>query len=298
MARILVTGIAGFTGHYVAAELAARGHTVIGMVRHADDGPVPDTERTLVGDLGDIETLKKLIAEAQADRVIHLAAISFVAHGNINSIYETNLMGTLNLLQALSDANSPCERILLASSANVYGDQGGQLSETTVPLPTNHYGISKLAMEHAARIMSDRLPIIVTRPFNYTGVGQDAKFIIPKIIDHARRGVTQIELGNIDVARDFSDVRTIARCYAELIDCPSAVGQVFNVCSGQSMPLRAVIGIIEDLAGMRFDISVNPAFLRDGEIMNLYGCRDRLDGVIGPVASPTLRETLEWMLKA
>lgn len=296
MARVLITGIGGFTGRYVTQALIARGHQVIGMARHADEPAVPEAEVTLFGDLGDPAALRDLIDEARPDRVVHLAAISFVAHGDANEIYQANLLGTLNLLQVLAAGKWGRERILLASSANIYGDQGGRLSETTPPLPANHYGVSKLAMEHVARIMSGQLPIIVARPFNYTGVGQAPGFIIPKLIDHARRGVTAIELGNIDVARDFSDVRTVAECYARLLDCPEAAGQTFNVCRGESQPLRKVIGMIEELVGRRFAISTNPAFVREGEIMDLYGCRDRLDAAIGPIAMPDLRETLQWML--
>lgn len=296
MARVLITGVGGFTGRYVARALIARGHQVIGMARHADEPAVPEAEVTLYGDLGDPAGLRSLIDQARPDRVIHLAAISFVAHGDAKEIYQANLLGTLNLLQALAGGQWGRERILLASSANVYGDQGGRLNETTSPLPTNHYGVSKLATEHLARIMGNQLPIIVARPFNYTGVGQAPSFIIPKLIDHARRGATAIELGNIDVARDFSDVRSVAECYARLLDCPEAAGQTFNVCRGQSVPLRQVIAMIEELAGRRFEINTNPAFLREGEIMDLYGCRDRLDAAIGPVARPDLRETLQWML--
>ena len=297
MARVLITGITGFTGHYVAQALYARGHEVIGMVRHGDQAVVTEGISNIFGELADPSSLRKLINEARPDRVIHLAAISFVAHGDANAVYQANLIGTLNLLQILAEGPWGREGVLLASSANVYGAQGGELSELSVPMPANHYGVSKLAMEHVARIMGNVLPIIVARPFNYTGVGQSSKFIIPKLIDHAQRGATEIELGNIDVARDFSDVRTVAECYARLLDCPAAVGQTFNICSGDSLSLREVIALIEEQAGLRFNVCTNPALLRDGEIMDLYGCRARLDAAIGPIAMPDFRETLRWMLE-
>lgn len=298
MARVLITGISGFTGRYVAQALAERGQEVMGMVRSLDEESVPGASNLVEGDLGDPESLERVIDETRPDRVVHLAAISFVAHCDSNALYRTNLLGTVNLLQALAKTNCGRSGILIASSANVYGDQGGQLNEDTTPLPANHYGIAKFATEHVARIMGTRLPLIVVRPFNYTGVGQSTNFIIPKIIDHARRGVPDIELGNIGVARDFSDVRMVAQCYARLLDCPSAIGQTFNVCRGTSTPLRKVIAMIEGLAGMRFVIRTNPAFVREAEIMDLYGCRDRLTATIGPVNMPDLRDTLAWMLRA
>lgn len=297
MARVLVTGIGGFTGRYVAQALVASGHEVIGMARHSGEPAVTEASTTYYGELGDLAGLKQLVAAARPDRVVHLAAIAFVAHGDANAIYQANLIGTLNLLQALADSGLHLERILLASSANVYGDRSGQLDEDTPPLPANHYGVSKLAMEHVARMFSGQLPIIIARPFNYTGVGQDPNFIIPKLIDHARRGVTEIELGNIDVARDFSDVRFVAECYARLLDCSAAAGQTFNVCRGQSQPLREVIAMVEELAGRRFQIRTNPAFVRQNEIMDLYGSRGRLDAAIGAVEMPDLKATLRWMLE-
>ena len=296
MARVLITGIGGFTGRYVTQALMMRGHHVIGMTRSSDEPAVPEAEAMLFGDLADVESLNQVIAEARPEWVIHLAAISFVAHGDTNTIYQTNLSGTLNLLQALENSDDGCERILLASSANVYGDQGGRLTETTVPMPANHYGISKLATEHVARIMAKRLPIIVTRPFNYTGVGQAPNFIIPKIIDHVRRGATEIELGNIDVARDFSDVRTVAECYARLLESPSAVGQTYNICRGHSLPVREIISMVQELSGSRFDVRTNPAFVREGEIMDLYGSNERLIREIGSITMPDMRDTLHWML--
>lgn len=298
MARVLITGITGFTGHYVAQALHARGHEVVGMVRHGDQVVVTEGVSNIFGELSDLCSLRKLMDQAKPDRVIHLAAISFVAHGDANAVYQANLIGTLNLLQILAEGPWGREGILLASSANVYGAQGGELSEASLPMPANHYGVSKLAMEHVARIMGNVLPIIVARPFNYTGVGQSSKFIIPKLIDHARRGATEIDLGNIDVARDFSDVRIVAECYARLLDCPAAVGQTYNICSGYSLSLREVIALIEERAGMRFNVCTNAALLREGEIMDLYGSSARLDAAIGPIIRPDFRDTLRWMLES
>ncbi len=297
MARVLVTGVAGFTGRYVASALVERGHEVIGMVHDAGEKALPVPVELHACDLTDIAGLENLVRETRPDRVVHLAAISFVSHSDVNEIYQANLIGTLNLLQTLARSEHPVEHVLLASSANIYGNrQDGQLSEDVQPLPSNHYGVSKLAMEHLARVMGGQVPITVTRPFNYTGVGQSPNFIIPKVVDHARRKASKIELGNIDVARDFSDVRMVADSYVRLLETPAAIGQTFNVCSGRSYALRDVIGMVEDIAGMRFEISVNPAFVRSDDIMELYGSRARLEAVVGDLPVIDLRETLAWML--
>ncbi|RVT94946.1 NAD-dependent epimerase/dehydratase family protein [Sphingomonas crocodyli] len=299
MAKVLVTGVGGFTGRYVAQALVARGHDVIGMARSADEPQVPEVSKTYLAELSDKAMLTEMIAQAKPDRVIHLAAISFVSHGDTKEMYDANLIGTANLLQACVDAKCTLSNILLASSANIYGNgRSGQLDEDIAPLPANHYGISKLATEHLGRIYLDRLPITIVRPFNYTGVGQAVNFVVPKIIDHARRGQSKIELGSLDVARDFSDVRAVADSYIRLIERPEAVGQTFNVCSAQAYKLRDVIRMVEAISGIAFDISVNPAFVREGEIKTLFGSRNKLEAVIGPLQMPPFDETLSWMFHA
>ena len=121
------------------------------------------------------------------DVVVHLAALAFVAEDNPEDFYRVNVLGTVNLLEALADDLHPV-RILIASSANVYGNtSGGAKRRLSCPAPVNHYAASKLAMEHMVRTWFDRLPIVMTRPFNYTGPGQDERFVVPKIVAHYKR---------------------------------------------------------------------------------------------------------------
>lgn len=299
MARILITGIGGFTGPYMARALAERGHEVVGSVRNEADAAAVSEWPTVVADLGNPAQLREAIGLVRPDRVVHLAGISFVATADTRLIYEVNLVGTVNLLEALAAAEVPVNRVLLASSGNVYGlARTGELREDMAPVPANHYGVSKLAAEQAAHVMGNQLPIIIARPFNYFGIGQDRNFVIPKLIDHARKRQHRISLGNIEVARDFSDVRLIADCYARLLDCEAAVGGVFNVCSGRSHSLRHVITLIEELAGIQFEIEVDPALVRQNEIAELFGSRAHLESVIGPVDPPPLRDSLRWMLES
>ena len=288
--RALVTGLRGFTGHFVAAELADAGFEVQGLALCDAGGP-----RDV--DLLDADGVRRVVEAVRPDVVLHLAAIAFVAHGDVEAIYRTNIVGTRNLLEALARLPTPPRKVVLASSANIYGNSdAGLLTETQPPAPANDYAVSKLAMEHAARLWLDRLPIVLARPFNYTGVGQPLQFVVPKIVDHFRRGARSIELGNIEVARDFSDVRDVARSYRALLDAPA--GTTVNLCSGRATALRDVIAALEALAGYRIDIRVNPAFVRSSDVVTLAGDPARLRELTGRGHDIPLDDTLEWMFTA
>ncbi|EQB00634.1 GDP-6-deoxy-D-lyxo-4-hexulose reductase [Sphingobium quisquiliarum P25] len=296
MSKILVTGADGFTGRHLTALLAERGHEVIGISHSAITVPVEGLAAAHICDLTDAQALRDILAMVRPDRVVHLAAIAFVSHGVVEDIYRTNIVGTRNLLEAVSAAGG-VEAVLLASSANIYGNRvSGAIDENVAPEPINDYAVSKLAMEFVARLYQDRLPIIIARPFNYTGVGQATNFVIPKIVDHVRRKAATIELGNLDVARDFSDVRDVVLAYSALLDEPEAIGQIFNICSGEAHSLRDMISMIKDISGHDFEVKVNPAFVRENEVKMLWGDRTKIERMTGQRPAYTLHDTLAWML--
>jgi nucleoside-diphosphate-sugar epimerase len=214
-------------------------------------------------------------------------------------MYLTNVVGTRQLLEALSQLPQVPKSVVLASSANVYGNgREGVLDETVPPTPANDYGVSKLAAEQVALLYSCKLPLIVVRPFNYTGRGQSADFLVPKIIAHAKHRAPLIELGNTDVARDFSDVRCVAEIYARLLDASRAIGGTFNICSGHPVSLQQVIDLVCQLSGHRLQVRVNPALVRAEEVRKLWGSAAKLTSLIGPLPTKPLEETLRWMLEA
>lgn len=299
--RVLVTGLGGFTGRYVQAALQQRGWQVWGLGAQpapADLGIA--SQHYLQVDLADSAALAHAVAQANPHAVIHLAAIAFVGHGDADAFYRVNILGTRHLLAALAAQPRPPARVLLASSANIYGNQTeGMLDEATAPQPANDYAVSKLAMEHMARLWAAQLPLTIVRPFNYTGVGQSTDFLLPKIVSHFRRRASTIELGNLDVWRDFSDVRAVADAYCRLLEAPAAIGVTVNVCSGRSYNLREVLAMAERITGHTLQVQVNPAFVRANEVKNLLGDPARLRSLIGADwASPPLPDTLRWMLEA
>lgn len=297
MTKVLITGVTGFTGRYIAPLLAEAGYEVHGTL-HGDPGAaVVGVARLHSVDLRDSGAVAQLVAAIQPAKVVHLAAIAFVAHSDIAEMYGANVLGTRNLLDALATAGS-ADAVLLASSANVYGNaREGVLDESVPPAPANDYGVTKAASELVAALYRKQLPLIVVRPFNYTGRGQSDQFVIPKIVSHARRGASEIELGNLDVARDFSDVRGVANAYARLLETPAAIGGTFNICSGRGISLREVIDLVMQISGRGFEVRVNPDFVRPNEVKTLVGSPARVERAIGPLAMPPLEETLRWMLE-
>lgn len=295
MPTTIITGAAGFTARYITAILRDLGHQVIGMVQRGQSA-CTNCNGSFVADLLDQNGLAAAFEEFQPDHVVHLAAIAQVNHADVAMMYATNIVGTRNLLDGLRSLTKTPQSILLASSANIYGNIGGIIDEDMIPIPSNDYGVTKLAMESVASIYGDSLPLIISRPFNYTGVGQSEAFLIPKIIAAARRRQRQIMLGNLDVARDFSDVRCVADHYVRLLLEPSAVGETVNVCSGKTTTLRDLIVLVEKLSDNRFEIIFDPKLSRTGEVKCLQGNADKLARLIGPLKSIPLDDTLDWML--
>lgn len=280
--RILVTGLNGFTGPYVRRALEEHGHLVVGLTADITNPPAVEQE----------------VRALRPEAVVHLAAISFVGHGDANAFYQVNLIGTRNLLDALAQHANDLRCVLLASSANIYGNTtDGVVDESAPPSPMNDYAASKLSMEYMARLWMDKLPIVITRPFNYTGVGHDTRFVIPKLVAHFARRAESIDLGNLDVEREFNDVRTVCEAYLRLLQLGRS-GQTYNICSGQPISLKPVIDTLKLITGHDLRVEVNPSFVRANEVRRLCGDPAKLDACIGELRPPALEETLRWMLSA
>lgn len=293
MKKVLLTGIDGFTGKYVAQELEAKGYQVIGLVyKNA-------AENQVACDLTDKAAVLKCLELVKPDYVIHLAALSFVGHSDQKAFYDVNVFGALNILEAAKELGLTFEKVILASSANIYGNPVGveKIDESVAPAPVNHYAMSKLAMEHMAKLWFEQFPLVITRPFNYTGPGQAAHFLIPKIVAHFKQKSADIELGNIDVYRDFSDVRDIAKAYVSLMESEVS-SEVVNLCSGNVSSLSSIIEQMEQIAGYRINVKVNPAFVRANEIKVLGGDNSKLVSLTGFKPTITIDKTLLDMYHA
>lgn len=283
MAGFLITGSAGFMGRHLSRELCEAGHEV------------PDAGL----DITDYSACERVVREIAPDYVIHLAAISHVAHGSTEDFYKVNVVGTDNLLGAIAALPVPPRKVVLASSANIYGNAAGDapIPESAPLRPANHYGVSKAAMEMVAAMYADRLPITIVRPFNLTGPGQSPSFLIPKLVEAFVSGASAVTLGNLDVSRDFSDVRDIARYFRVLAESAPA-GTTVNLCSGVTWSFRNVFDTLAEITGHRPEIITDPALVRANEIKVLTGDRSRLSSLLGPedAGARDFTETLRWMV--
>lgn len=278
--KILLTGADGFTGLHFVREAAAAGHECLPLRSDL-------TRPTEIA--AELETL-------QFDAVVHLAGISFVGHADERAFYDVNLFGTMNLLDAVVARGLPLRCVLLASSANVYGNSvNSPIRETEPPAPRNQYAMSKLAMEHMALTRGDALPLVIARPFNYTGPGHALSFVIPKLVDHFRRRAPQVSLGNLHVEREYNDVRYVCSAYLRLLESPP-VGEAVNICTGITHDFEAVLAMLRDLTGHALDVEVDPQFVRTNEIHRLCGDPAKLLAATGPLPTYALRDTLSWML--
>lgn len=293
MTTVLITGINGFTGHYLAKELCASGYNVVGLSSTKVGQSLSNVN--YLCNMLDRKKLLDILTQVKPDVVVHLAAIAFVAHDDVDAIYRTNVVGTRNLLEAIIKSCHMPRSILLASSANIYGNAlVDPIDEMVHAAPVNDYAVSKLSMEYMARLWVDQLPITLVRPFNYTGVGQSLNFLIPKIVHHFKRCAPILELGNLDIVRDFSDVRSVVQRYRLLIESKTE-GEVFNICSGQGHSLLDILQMMCEISGHNPEIKVNPAFVRINEVHRLIGSSEKLESVIGKVPVIPLKNTLQWM---
>lgn len=288
--NVLITGIDGFTGKHLEKFLTEKGHNVFGTIIGEST-----TSHHLKCDIRNRAEIDLVMAKARPDYVFHLAGISFVGETDRSMIYDVNVLGTQNILDSLLSLAIEPKKIIIASSATVYGNQDKSiLDEDICPKPVNHYGCSKLAMEHIAATYFDKLNIVMTRPFNYTGIGHSENFIIPKIVSHFAAKKTSIELGNLEVAREFNDIRTVIAMYYKLMTS-DVKSEIINLCTGKVVKLKDVLRYMEHIAGYQINVNVNPAFVRLNEISVLMGSVEKLHSLVDVENKFTIEDTLKMM---
>lgn len=296
MPSLLITGQSGFVGRHVLAHLSAEPASpwrALEAVPH---------------DLLDPASLDAWLARELPDAVIHLAGQTFVPASFADPAHtlQVNLLGTLNLLQALKRSGFQ-GTFLYISSGDVYGQVAAQqlpISEALLPRPRNPYAVSKLAAENLCLQWSFSEPtwrILVARPFNHVGPGQAGDFLLPDMarqLVRVRKGlqVPQLQVGDVDVSRDFLDVRDVVRAYFHLLEKGKS-GEIYNVCSGIERNIRELIMQMADLAEVDVTLEQDPARLRRAEQRRVAGTCEKLRAQTGWQPTITTTTTLRDVLQ-
>ena len=273
--RVLITGVDGFTGIHLERLLCLKGFDVYGTVHNSKA-----SKRHFACDITRQQDITNIIDLVRPDFIFHLAGIAFVGEQNSSAIYNVNILGTENLLNAIVKCEYNPLKVIIPSSASVYGNQNDSiLDEMMCPKPTSHYGYSKLAVEHLCSTYFSDINIVITRPFNYTGPHQKENFLIPKIVNHYKNRQNKIRLGNINVAREFNHVNDVVNIYMKLM-LSTVKSTVVNVCSGNATYLLEIVDILNKYAGYKMEILVDKKLVRLNEIEILRGSTTRLESLI------------------
>ncbi len=250
MMRVAVTGSTGFVGRHVVKELVNAGHAVCGLGGPGDGMDVRDAKR-----------FGSCFREFSPEAVIHLAALSSVrASWEVPALaVAINVVGTVNVWEAARQAGT--QRFVFASSSEVYGSGKDVHIEGERPDPLSPYAASKYAAELLLTQLEalGEMETVILRPFNHIGPGQSQHFAIPSFARQLwaikENGQSQLLAGNVDVSRDFLDVRDVARAYRKAVEQPGLRG-IFNVCSGLNRDLREVINHMAAWLGIATPVEI------------------------------------------
>ena len=320
--RVLVTGASGFVGPHVLRAVQDAGHEPWGT----DRSPRPGSRRHRACDLTDAGQTRALIEEVQPDAVVHLAGTTSVAHSfaEPQQVLQNNVLAACSVLEAVhrrhgSNADRPAARerstgirVLLVGSSEEYGPVRPEelpLGEEHPLRPASPYAVSKVAQEYLALQYRTAwgLDVVLTRSFNHSGPGQSPDFVLPGIarqIAAAETGAAEpvLRVGNLDVERDFLDVRDVARAYVLLLEKGES-GGVYNVCRGEAVPVRALVETLVAHSRVPVRIETDPARFRPADLPALCGDPRRLRSRTGwaptiPIATTLADVLADWRARA
>jgi len=309
---VFVTGAAGFVGRYLVRALSQLGTRVVGFGLE----PAPPEGSALAAwhtaDLREPEPIARAFAEAEPHAIVHLAGQSSAGRSFADPLgtFQANVLGTWNLLEAVRHV-APRARVLVVGSGEAYGPQpeGSRAREETPFAPASPYALSKAAADAMADACArgHGLDIVRARAFSHTGPGQSPDFVVPGFAQQicaaeAGRAEPVLRVGNLEVIRDLSDVRDIARAYVALLERGRS-GEAYNVCRGEGVSLTRVVRGLTALARVAIRIEPDPARLRPADVPWLVGDPTRIARDTGWRAEIPLECTLadvleEWRARA
>jgi GDP-4-dehydro-6-deoxy-D-mannose reductase len=271
--RTLVTGAGGFAGRHLVRELAQNGHEVLAFDL-SFASPVAGASASHTGDLRDAGAVSRLLASTRPEGCVHLGGLSFVPAGKANPeiMLAVNVIGTLNLLEALRSQVPSC-RLLVISTGQVYrpAPDAMPVKEEAPLLPLSVYAVSKAAADLATLAHSKQygLQAMTARPNNHTGPGQSPQFAVPSFARQVKaiaRGEAKppLRVGNLESRRDLADVRDVVRAYRLLIEKGRA-GEAYNISSQNMIKMGAVLEELCRLAGLKPKLEVDPSLYRPAD---------------------------------
>lgn len=280
MQKILVTGVNGFVGQHLARELTAHDFQVAGIGGHGNADPA-DMQEYRALDLLDAAAVRSIDFTA-VDGVIHLAGMAAVgpSFDNPRQYLETNAGIEINLFEA-AQAQGAHPKFIIVSSGSLYDPKAPlPITEQTAVLPNSPYAVSKLAQEQLAQYYATRgFEIVIARPFNHIGPGQNLGFIVPdiaqQIVAVERGEAKKIMVGNLDAKRDYTDVRDIARAYRLLLE-KGKPGEIYNICSGRPLSGHEILDEVVRATTTRPAVVQDATKMRPSDTPEIYGSHDKL----------------------
>lgn len=303
--NILITGATGFVGCYLRKFLNSPEHRIWGSA-YPDVPEAFSEDKIFYLDIRSEKDVFRHLQEIKPDWVFHLAAISNVRHSwsRRKETLETNIIGTLNLFEGIREF-SPDARALFVSSSDIYGTRslsGDPLTETEEVLTMNPYAYTKWSAELLSEFYTrvENLDIVIARSFPHTGPGQSADFVCSDWayqIARIEKGLSDpvINVGNVSVERDFTDVRDVVRAYVRLIE-KGKTGEVYNVCSGRSYSLESILKRLLSFTQKEISVRVDSRKLRKVDIPRLVGDNRKIKEAISWEPQIPIEQSLEELL--
>lgn len=285
--NVLIIGITGLAGRHMY-NLLARNKTydIFGTYHKEIKNAVDFIGVKLFRcEINDINSIESIIKQCKPEWVFHFGAFVTV-HNSFNNplpIFQTNIMGTVNLLESIRRINPDC-RILITGSAEEYGKVPQNMmpiKETYCLNPVSPYGLSKKIQEEIGLMYHKiyGLKIIFSRTFHYSGPYQPLGFVFPdfakQIVDIKNGKQNFIKVGNLDAKRDFTDIRDVVCAYFALME-KGKIGEIYNVCSGRSIPIKNVFDKMISYSGRQIDVIVDETKLRPSDIPDFIGDNNKL----------------------
>lgn len=286
--KIIVTGVNGFVGEHVVDTFKEDGFEVVGI--GSDNNPnekVAHKLDTYVScNLLDVDSVNNIDLN-NARAIIHLAGLSAVSRSfdQAQRYISDNAVMTYNLLDHAKTSNMQGRAIVVSSGALYDPNQPLPISEESATSPTSPYAIGKLASEHVVDYFRNRgLDAVIARPFNHIGPGQKEGFILPDIYAQLSSVGSggEIQVGNLNTRRDYTDVRDIVAGYKALALADSLDHGLYNICSGKSLSGKDILALVERIGNYTdIKVSIDPSKIRPSDIMDIYGDSSRIRKELG-----------------